>query len=267
MSHAVTTPGVKHVGFGRLVRSEYLKLRTLRSTWVLLITTFVILAGISALFAFAGHQSAGSKGQMPPQLLHTLPVVGLMFGQLVVASFGAVMIGGEYASGMIRSTMTAAPKRLPALWAKVVVLAITSFVLGIVSGVVGWAVSQPILSSKNMDFALTTKGVPGIILGLALYLMCAALMGMAIGFLLRNSAGAIVTTIALLLIVPIIFQAIPLDALNDMTPYLPSQAGQEMTQISTSGDKFNQWQGGLIMGAWALVLLVAASVRLKARDV
>lgn len=267
MSHAVTTRGVKRVSFARLVRSEYIKLRTLRSTWVLLITTLVILAGISALFAFAGHQAAGTKASMPPKLLHTLPVVGLTFGQLVVASFGAVMIGGEYSSGMVRSTMTAAPRRLPALWAKVVVLAITSVVLGVVSGAVGWAVSQPILSVKNLDFPLTTDGVPGIILGLGLYLMCAALMGMAIGFLLRNSAGAIVTTIALLLIVPIIFQAIPLDVLNDMTPYLPSQAGQEMTQISTSGDKFNQWQGGLLMGAWTLVLLIGACIRLKARDV
>ncbi|GAB3566381.1 ABC transporter permease [Spelaeicoccus albus] len=267
MSHAVTAKDAKGVNFARLVRSEYIKLRTLRSTWVLLIVTVVILVGISALFAFAGHQSAGSKGAIPESTLHTAPVTGLTFGQLIVASFGAVMIGGEYASGMIRSTMTAAPKRLSALLAKVLVLAVTALVLGIVAGVAGWAVAQPILASKNLDFAFTTDGVPGIIAGLGLYLMCAALMGMAIGFLLRNSAGAIVTTLALLLIVPIIFQLIPLDAINNMSPYLPSQAGQEMTQISTSGDKFNQWQGGLIMGAWAFVLLVAASIRLKSSDV
>lgn len=267
MSHALTAKGLKHVNFFRLVRSEYLKLRTLRSTWILLLVTLVILAGLSALFAFGGYESAGTKNPIPESALHTAPVVGLAFGQLVVASFGAVMIGGEYASGMIRSTMTAAPKRLPALYAKALVLGVIALLLGIIGGLAGWAVAQPILAQKDLDFPLTTDGVPGIILGLGIYLALAALLGMAIGFLLHNSAASIVTVIGLLLIVPIIFAAIPLDFLNDMNPYLPSESGDQMTAIDTSDDKFNQWQGGLIMAAWAFVLLVAASIRLKARDV
>lgn len=267
MSHAVTGRDVKRVNFARIVRSEYIKLRTLRSTWVLLIVTLVILAGISALFALAGYDSAGSKSAIPKSALRTAPVTGLMFGQLVVASFGAVVIGGEYASGMIRSTMTAVPKRLPALLGKALVLGVTALVLGIVAGVAGWAAAYPLLAPKHLDTALTAHGIPGMIVGLGLYLAGAALMGMAIGFLLRNSAGAIVTTIALLLIVPIIFQLIPLDVIHDMTPYLPSEAGTQMTSLDTSGDKFNQWQGGLIFAAWTFVLLVAASIRLKSSDV
>lgn len=267
MSHALTAKGVKRVNFVRLVRSEYIKFRSLRSTWILLITTLVVLVGISALFAFGGVASADSKSPIPTSVLHTAQVIGLGFGQLIIASFGAVVMGSEYGSGMIRSTMTAAPKRVSPLLAKALVLAVASFVLGVVSGFAAYFVAQIILRTKDLDYPIDTDGVLGTILGLGIYLLLAALIGMAFGSLLRNSAAAIVTAIGLLLIVPLIFGLIPLDFINDMTPYLPSNAGQEMTSLDTSGDKFNQWQGGLIMAAWAFVLLVAASVLTKTRDV
>jgi ABC-type transport system involved in multi-copper enzyme maturation permease subunit len=100
-----------------------------------------------------------------------------------------------------------------------------------------------------------------------LYLVLVTVLGMALALLLRNSALGIVIVLALLLVVPIVFSLIPLDFFSDIRPYLPSSAGEQMTKISTAGDKLNQWQGGLVCAAWAAALLGAGVVLTKIRDV
>lgn len=267
MSQAVAERTERHVTFPRVVRSEFIKVRSLRSSWILLAVTALILIGIGALMAWAATQAAGTQGAIPPDILHTVASAGLEFGQLVLASFGAVFIGGEYGTGMIRSTMTAAPNRWSPICAKGLVLAAIGFVVGAASGFVTYVVAQPILDTKDLGFSFGAHGVIGSTFGFALYMALATLLGFSVALLLRNSAGGIVVVLALLLVVPIIFAAIPLDILSDIDPYLPSEAGQQMTEISTSGDKFNQWQGGLICTAWAAVLFVAGLVLTKIRDV
>jgi ABC-type transport system involved in multi-copper enzyme maturation permease subunit len=272
MSQAVATPtthnaNLHNVNFARTVRSEYIKFTSLRSSWILLLVTAVILVGIAALMAWGAIQTAGTRNAIPPQVLHTVTSAGLEFGQLVLASVGAIFIGGEYSTGMIRSTMTAVPNRWGPICAKALLLIVIGFVVGAVSGIIAYFVAQPILAGQGLDFPFTAHGVVGSTFGFALYMALATLLGMSIGLLLRNSAGGIVVVLALLLVVPIIFAAIPLDVLQDIAPYLPSEAGQQMTQISTAGDKLNQWQGGLIGAAWAAVLLGAGLVLTKIRDV
>lgn len=267
MSQAVADRGKHHVTFPRVVRSEFIKVTSLRSSWILLAVTALILIGIAALMAWAATQAAGTQGQIPPDTLHTVGTAGVEFGQLVLASFGAVFIGGEYGTGMIRSTMTAAPNRWGPICAKGLVLAVIGFVTGAVSGFVAYVIAQPILNSKDLGFSLGAHGVLGSTFGFALYMALATLLGFSIALLLRNSAGGIVVVLALLLVVPIVFAAIPLDVLSDIDPYLPSETGEQMTMIDTSHDKFNQWQGGLLCAAWAAVLFVAGLVLTKVRDV
>lgn len=263
---ATFAAGLK-VTFPRVLRSEYIKVRSLRSSWILLLSTIVISVGIPALFAYGATRVAGTVRAIPPDFLHTIGSSGIGFSQLIVASFGAVFIGGEYGTGMIRSTMTAVPNRWSPLVAKAIVLAVVSFIIGIVSGFIAFFVAQPILATKHLDFPISTDGVIGSNIGLALYLVVVSLMGLAIGSLLRNSAAAVVVILALLLVIPPIIGLIPLDFFSNIYPYLPNEAGNQMILIDTFGDTLNQWQGGLVATAWAAVLFVAAIVLTKVRDV
>lgn len=257
----------EHVSFVRAVRSEYIKLRSLRSSWILILVSAIILIGIAALAAYGFTRAAGTPHPIPPPVIHAVAVTGLDFGQLVLAAFGAIFIGGEYGTGMIRSTMTAVPNRWAPICAKALVVAVTGFLVGVVSGFIGYFVAQPILRAQHLGFPLGTHGVLGSILGFALYLALATLLGLSIALLLRNSAGGIVVGLALLFVVPIIFGAVPLDILSDLAPYLPSESGAQMAHIDTSGSTLNQWQGGLVCTAWVAVLLGAGLVLTKIKDV
>lgn len=268
MSPSQNPTAVRNVTFARVVRSECIKLTSLRSSWILLLSTVAVMIGLTALLAAGVVQSVGTQNAFPPSLVHTIATSGGGgFAQLIIASFGAVFIASEYGTGMIRSTMTAAPNRWQPLVAKAIVLAGVSFAIGVVSSFIAFFVAQPILATKDLDFPISTEGVLGSIIGLGLYLAIVSLLGMSIGALLRSASGAIVTTIGILFVLPIIASLIPLDFLDDVYPYLPDQAGFQLTVIDTSGDTLNQWQGGLVALGWALVAHIAALVRVKARDV
>lgn len=190
---------VRPVTFPRVVVSESIKLISLRSSWILLLSTVAVMIGLAALFAFGIVQSVDSQDPPPPELVRTIATsAGGGFAQLIIASFGVVFIAGEYGTGMIRSTMTAVPNRWPPLVAKALVLAVISFVVGIVSSVIAFFVAQPILATQDLDFSLSSDGVFGSMVGLGLYLAVVSLLGMSIGALLRNAASGIVTVIGIL---------------------------------------------------------------------
>lgn len=267
MSQAVAEPTEHNVNFARTIRSEYIKFRTLRSTWILLLATVAVLVGIAAFQSWGMVQIQGTKNQLPPEMIHMAPSAGVGFGQLVLASLGAVFIGGEYHTGMVRSTMTAVPNRWSPLVSKALVLALAAFLVGTISGFVAFFTVQPILAAENLDFSLDAHGVLGSMFGSTLYLVCVALMGLAAGSLLRNSAASIVTVVGLLFVLPIIFSVIQLDFIDTIHPYFPDQAGTQMAAIDTSGDTLNQWQGGLVCAAWAGVPFIAGLILTKVRDV
>lgn len=256
------------VNLMRVIRSEFIKFRSLRTTWILLAVTVVVMIGFAAIMALGAVQSMGSGQEMPSSLIPMIAVQGGGgFAQLIIASFGAVFMATEYSTGMIRSTMTAAPNRWSPIVAKAIVLAVVSFIVGVVSVFPAFFAAQPILAQKDLDFSITTDGVIGSMIGFSLYLALVAFLGMSIGALLRNAAGSIVTVIGLLFVVPLTVELIPLDFFDDILPYLPDQAGFQTSEIDTSGDTLNQWQGGLVCLAWAMVAHIVAIVLAKIRDV
>jgi len=268
-----------------VLKSEWIKVTTVPSTVILIISTVVVMVGLAALFAWAllisqqaiegaGTQGGGPGG--PPADFDTLeqawtvPSSGLIFGQLLIASLAVVLIASEWATGMIRSTMVAVPKRIPALLAKNVVIALVAFVVGAGSAFLSYAVAQPILAGEDLDFSITTEGVLQSILNTGTYLALIAVVSMAIGTLLRNTAGGVVSAVALFFVVPLIIVNL-LSGLADWIPdaarFLPTNAGNQLIAITTADDALTQWEGGLVMGAWALVLLVVSLVVAKRRDI
>ncbi len=272
------------LSFGRILRSEWIKVATVPSTVILLTITLVVMVGLSALYAWQLAMSVdfitGASEEMQAQMggLEMLreqafmaPASGYIFGQLLIASLAVVLIASEWGTGMIRSTMVAVPTRVPALLAKNLVIALIAFVLGAGAAFISYFIAQPILSGDNLDFALSDDGVLRSILNTGTYLALIAVISMAIGTLLRNTAGGVVTAIGLFFVFPVIIVTL-IQGLADWIPdaarFLPTNAGDRMLLVT--GDNAGQLtalEGGLVMAAWAVALLVISLVVAKRRDV
>jgi len=272
------------LNFGRVLRSEWIKVTTVPSTVILLACTVVVMVGLAALFAWAMATSAeaiaGSEvpaefqaptegpNSIAGQAL-TTPSAGLLFGQLLIASLAVVLIASEWATGMIRSTMVAVPKRIPALVAKTVIVALIAFVIGLASALVSYLVAQPILRGQDLDFALTQDGVLASVINTGTFLALVAVISISLGTLLRNTAGGVVTAVGVFFVLPLIVQLI--SGLADWIPkaarFLPGDAGTQLVMVTTVDGDLTQWEGGLVMTAWALGLLVVALIVTKKRDV
>lgn len=261
------------VTFGRLVRSEQIKLWTVRSTpWVLGITALVIV-GLTALFAAVATrhpESISDRAHVSVQALG--PGVG--FAQLAIAVLGVLTITGEYSTGMIRSSLSAAPRRSPVLWSKLLVLFVTVLVVAAVAIAVALAVEWPILDARGFDMNLGDSQTQRVIVGSVLYLATIGALAYAIGALLRHSAAALATVLGLLLVVENLF-FIPWKPLSYIHPFLPSTAGGKITSLDADiasqnanmhGPDFTAWQGYGVMVVWVAILLGFALWRLKKRD-
>jgi ABC-2 type transport system permease protein len=277
---------VYRVTFAHVLRSEWIKFWTLRSTIWTLGSTIVVMAGISFMAVYFTAQEAfgggggGGRRQDPAQLvalLHNPSIVlaGADLAQLAVAVLGVLVITGEYSTGMIRSTMTAVPKRLPALWAKAIVLTVVTAATAVIAIAASWAVALPTLHAHDAALDLGAPETQRILLGGVLYLVAIALLAFAIGALVRHSAGALATVLGLLLVVENVFRAIPATFFRNVSPFLPSTAGHQITTTQATIDQLratstatvlDPWQGYGVMILWVVVLLAVAAVLLRRRD-
>lgn len=256
--------------FPRIVRSEWIKFRTLRSTiWTLAIAV-LLMVGVALLFAFGVKSSAGQIDAPGASIV----TVGYYFGQLTLVVLGVLVISGEYSTGMIRSTFASVPTRLPTLWAKAIILAVSSFLVGIVSVAISYLVTLPILAPLHLVPDLGDREAVRIMVGSALYLTAMALLALAIGALLRHSAAAIASVLGLVLVVENVFQ-IPLTFFQKVSPFLPSTAGARLMmpqeQIdalaqTTKGAILSPWQGYAVLLVWVVVIMTVAVVLMKRRD-
>jgi ABC-2 type transport system permease protein len=271
------------LNFLRAVYAEWLKLTSLRSSYVILPITLLGMVGIGVLSAFAVLAMAdgllgvgGPAGGPGPEVLDEefgvqargIPASGIAIAQFLIASLAVMQIGSEYGTRMISTTLTAVPRRLTALLAKTLVIAGVSFLVGAAAALISYAVAQPMLEPKGLNYALTADGVIPSILSTGAYLAMIAILGLGIGTLLRNSAGGIMATLGLLIVAPIVLAILSgqNELFMEISRYLPSSAGIEMVAIKTLPDALTQTQGGLVVSAWAAVALAGALVSMKRRD-
>nr|WP_255371623.1 ABC transporter permease [Cellulosimicrobium sp. CUA-896] len=224
--------------------------------------------GAHVVLADDPELAAGSGGLMPGVMIVTF---GYSFAQLVVAVLGALTITGEYSTGMIRSTFSAVPTRLPAFAAKSIVLAVVTFVVSALGVVASYLVALPFLSGTSLEVDLGAEGTMRAFIGTPLYLAAIAVLSVALGAIIRNSAGTIFGLVALLLVVPSILQAIPTDWVRDLAQFLPSTAGERLVigdAMNGMGTEFilGPWQGFAVLVGWVVVAWAVAAVVLKRRD-
>jgi ABC-2 type transport system permease protein len=265
--------------FPRVVKSEWIKFRTLRSTiWTLAITLALMVGVVALLSAIGASQSDGRETGNGSSIVVLTAATAL--AQLAVTILGVLVITGEYSTGMIRSTLAAVPRRLPALWAKGVVLAASIFVVSSVAVAVSLGIMQLILGAKGQAPDLGDADTVRVLVGVPLYLTAIALFAFAIGAVLRHSAGALATVIGLLLVIENLF-LFPWKPFQLISPFLPGTAGSRImtpqaqidlmsqaarAQGSAVGAVLSPWQGYGVLLAWVAVLLTVAAVLLRRRN-
>src|SRR5450830_1297197 len=272
--HAVAS--APHVSCPHLVRSEWIKFWTVRSTWWILPITVLMMAGLGWLVTWGSRQvpPGGGRGGAEPIDATILAGVMIALAQLTIAVLAVLTITGEYTTGMIRTTLTAAPKRLGALLAKALVVVSVTFTVGIVGAAITWIVTRPVLGDKYA-VDLADSETRRILLGAPLYITGIALLAFALGALMRHSAAAIATVLGLLLVIEGVWSVLPWAFFQKTSPFLPGTAGQkimssqaaiEAGRATAHGAVLSPWQGYCVLIAWGVVLLGAAAVLLRRRD-
>ncbi|MDT7728833.1 MAG: type transport system permease protein [Actinomycetota bacterium] len=252
----------------RVIRSEWLKFRSLRSSYIALAATFAGMVVLGCVFAAETASrwplmSAARQARFDPT---DIALRGYTFAQLVVGVLGVLVVTGEYSTGMIRASLSAAPTRLPVLWAKTIVFAAVTFVVTTLSSFVAFFGGQAFLSSQHIQTSLAAPGVFRAVLGCGLYLTVVGLLGVALGWIVRHTAGAIASVFGLLLVLPALGDALPDTLAPHITPYLPSNAGQQLVAVHSEVGMLAPWTGFAVFCAYLVVGIVVAVVLLKRRD-
>jgi hypothetical protein len=273
MTTATLTPdrraadGVR-ITFPRVLRSEWVRLRSLRSTWITMLVTVVIVIGFGALSCFGFTSRHESTGFVEPGFDPTFrSLVGTFFGQLAFGILGVLTVTGEYTTGMIRATFMAVPRRTTVFAGRLTVFAAATLVVLVPTTVVTFLVGQAILARDHFDTTLSAPHVFRAVLGCALYLMSIGLLGMALGWLLRHTAGAIATLVGLLFILPLLVVFLPDPWPNRLEKWLPGGAGQAIFHVVPEANRLAPWAGFGVLMAYLAVILAAAALLLRARDV
>ena len=209
------------------VASEWIKLRSLRSTWWALLATVAIIAGLGTLFAAVRAQRYNEISRESFKLLGDpteISLRGIYLGQLALGVLGVLIVSGEYATGMIRASLTALPHRWPVLAAKTLVVGAVTFIVAEIAAFAAFLLGQLALASTHQQASLATPGALRACIGAGVYLTLIALLGVGLGFMLRSTAGGIATLVGIVLILPLLAQALPDPYATDIARYLPLTA-------------------------------------------
>lgn len=269
--------GARNVSFPRLVRSEWIKLWSLRSTWWTLGLTILGMVAFSLIMAASLRAMASFEDAIATESSDvgvTAVTFGYFLGQITVATLGALVITGEYSTGMIRSTFTAAPRRIDALVAKATVLTAVVAATSAIGIALSALVAQPLLSGVGLglDFseAITWRALAGAVV----YLILVALLAFTLGTIIRSSAGTIAAILGILLMLPVAFQLLSLTGqqwVTDVSHYLPGTAGEALMQTSTTdvmmaNGGLEWWQGGLVLLGYVLIAGAIGFTMARTRD-
>jgi ABC-type transport system involved in multi-copper enzyme maturation permease subunit len=254
-------------GFIGCVRSEFTKIRSTRSTHWTLLALVLITVGFGAL-ASAG--AAHNAGQLGPDFDPTQrSLFGLYFGQLVIAVLGALTITSEYATGMIRTSLTAMPRRGTMFAAKAVVFAAVALVTGFITSFGAFFLGQALMSGAHINATISQPHVLRAVLGGALFLAACGMLAYGIGAILRHTAGAITASIVLLFVVSILVNALPQSWQADIDKWVPAIAGSQIWAVKAAGGNppmFAPWTGFTVFCGYAAIALVAGLILVRKRD-
>ena len=268
---AAAAPGRAFTGRvtqAHVLRSEWTKLWSLRSTRWSLLFAVVAMAGLGVLIAAVsmGRWSHLSPGDRASFDSIDRSLGGYHLAQLAIGVLGVLVISGEYSTGMIRSSLMAVPRRLPVLWAKIAVFASVTFVLMLASAFVAFFGAQAILTEHHVNVTLGHPHALRTLVGTVLFMTVTGVLCVALGTIIRSTAGAIATSAALLFVLPGIVDILPSEIGNSINPYLPSNAGGAIAKAIPDPHTLSPWGGFALYCSYTIVLLAIAAYLLVRRD-
>jgi ABC-type transport system involved in multi-copper enzyme maturation permease subunit len=271
-SAAPADRATRRIGFGSLLLTEWTKIRSVRSTLWTLIIFAVVSLGLTGLLTWLTIRALGAgragprAGAIAADPVSFILGTGLGLGQLAICVLGALVITSEYSSGTIRSSLLAMPRRIPMLIAKGVVFSALVFVVGEAVAFGSYFIGAAIVHSR-FQVSLSQPGVTRAVIGSGLYLTVLGLFALAIGSLIRHTAGAITTVIGLVLVIFPLTGLLPYSWGAHIHAYAPTIAGMLITaDKQTSGQLLSPWQGFGVFCAWTALLLIIGAYLLKRRD-
>jgi ABC-2 type transport system permease protein len=271
--YSVPAPGPK-VTFGGALRSELTKIRSVRSTRWALLAAIVMTVGLGAIATY-GQTKAHRAPYFDPT---AWSLGGVWLTELLIGVVGTLVITAEYSTGMIRTSLTALPRRGLLLAAKAVVLAAVAFVTGLIASLTAFFAGQAIMSSHHISTTLSHPGVLRAIIGGALYLTAGALLALGIGLLIRHTAAALATAVAVLFLLPIAGNLLPNSWQDHVDKWLPTAAGAQIwtvnhaprlnsaSPIGASGPMLSPWTGFAVFCGYAAIALAAGLILFRQRD-
>ncbi|MFD4654943.1 ABC transporter permease subunit [Kitasatospora sp. NPDC058444] len=251
--------------FPAILRSEWTKIRSVRSTVWTLALTFVVTVGIGALLSLLTNNNFTEfrRNDQSPFDATGTSFAGIVLGELAIIVFGVLAIGNEYSSGMIRVTLAAVPQRATLLTGKAVVLGALALVVSLVTAFVTFFVGQSLLGPHS-----TTIGEPNVlraVFGAALYLTMLCLFSAGVTTMLHNQTLALGVLVPFFFLLSPILSAVP--KVKTLAHYFPDYAGSRMLLVyEQHGQPYGPWTGFLICLAWTAAALAGGALVLKKRD-
>jgi ABC-type transport system involved in multi-copper enzyme maturation permease subunit len=253
-----------------VVRSEWIKLWTLRSTRWSLLAAVLAMTGLGILVAVVQMNRWSQMTALDRLRFDSINtgVGGYHLAQLAIGVLGVMVISGEYSTGMIRSSLMAVPHRLPVLWAKIGVYSVVTFVLMLISSFVAFFAVQAIVTQHHLQHAIGDPNALRVVVGTALFLTVLGILAIGIGALIRSTAGGISLFVFLLFVLPGITAILPSSVADSISPYLPLNAGFTVatSTFDPGSHHLSPWGGFALFCGYALIAVLAAAIGLLRRD-
>jgi len=252
----------------RVLRSEWTKLRTQPSVFWSLLATMILIAGFGIVYSLVRETRPPHGAAIASFDPAAVSLSGVQLAQIAVGVLGVLLITSEYATGLIRTTLAAVPRRLPVLWGKAALVTAATLAASLPAVFVAFVAGQSILARAHLSVPLSDPGVVRAVAGGALYLAVAALIGLGLGGLLRSTAGGIAALFGLLFGVQLAAGFLPGSWANDVGKYVPTTAGQAVTLVHPDpASSLPPWTGFGVFCLYAAVLLGLAALRMRRGDV
>lgn len=255
----------RRVSLPRVVKSEWIKFWSVRSTAVTLGVAVLLLVGFGMLASslYGTPSQGGPPGNEPTDPVNA-SLTGTNFALLAFGTLGVLVMAGEYSTGMIRSSMSAVPRRLPVLWAKVAVFTGVVFTVALAATAVVFTAGQAVIEDGA---SWSDPGVGRAVVGTAFLLTGSGLLGMGLGALMRSVPGAITTLFGVMFLLAMVAALLVPDSWSDVVQYLPSEAGDAFTAATQSEDKLSPGAGLAVFCGYIAAVVGAAAWRIKRSDV
>ena len=276
MSTTVDTPHVRsgalpaiRVTQARVIRSEWKKLRSLRSTRWCLLLAVVIMLGAPIIYSLIEMSQWSTLSHHDKATFDSIDAAaaGHYLAQLAIGFLGVLTITGEYATGMIRSSFMAVPRRLPLLWGKLIVFAAAAFTLLLISSVIAFFATQAIVSVHHVNVSITAPHALRVVIMTPVIITVVGLLSIALGALTRSTAGGAAILVFFMFVLSGVAALLPTSISNDVDPYLPINAAYTAaTSTFDPGPHLSTWGGLGIFCALVAIITALGAARLRRGD-